>query len=717
MAIFSYIVGERISRGRGQSAVKAAAYQKRDCLVDQRTGHTYNYLPKEHSAIAEAAAYIERSHGYDEGRKAALFVGLYAPREAPEWCRGAENVETFWNRLEVFEKRLDAQLAERIIIALPHELTLQQNIWLLQDHVKEFTRQGRVVQVAIHAPEHGDRPGAEKNVHAHLLISMRGVDEHGFKATKAETQSRYLHRREYVTELRQKWADVTNHHLGRHGIEARIDHRTLEAQGIDRAPTIHLGPGDSRRERHGIESAAGAVNREIAAVNAQRARPSLDRAHDARHVEREAEVVDLDAWRRGLEQDATAQPPAQEAAQAREIAPAPEAPAPAKEATDARESGRAAHEDLDIEIRAIDAWRLGLEKEWAEQSSPIKPAERDLAWEAENERLERVAWSDRKPGSRDPLETEDLAQKLSPAYAEATAAIAQERGAIEKAGKIRDAAEQHGEVAAYRQEERRQVMGVWRRLAHKVGLWTDTELSKWELADTFAEKGAERWSTRGRTAEDRLAYFERQAAAEFDKVKPAAERELAQRRDRAENARAQLAARGAWITDPPLVTDPVERQRLGAWQAFHLGKMRAAEMERDAQRQEQKQAQASGSKQSAPAAPWMTATGGLNALSPAHRRSAEKSYAAWSEAKPELAKRHDLADYVSYVQDQWAKDEHRPGHARRQAAVQTPAQRQARAAAFWQRSIDAGRALREAEEGREKEEQRQKQRQRPVLRL
>ena len=186
---------------------------------------------------------------------------------------------TILSRAELAERRQDAQIAERIIIALPSELTLKQNIWLLQDHVKEFTRQGRVVQVAIHAPEHGDA----RNIHAHLLVAMRGVDAHGFKASKAEGQYRYLHRREYVTNLRERWTEAANRHLGRHGYTVRIDHRSLAAQGIDRAPTIHLGPGDSRRERQGERSAAGEINREVAARNAARAGlradiPAIDRA-------------------------------------------------------------------------------------------------------------------------------------------------------------------------------------------------------------------------------------------------------------------------------------------------------------------------------------------------------------------------------------------------------------------------------------------------------
>jgi len=58
-----------------------------------------------------------------------------------------------WNEAEKAERHPRAQIAERIIIALPHELSLEQNQWLLQDHIRDFTRQGRVVQAAIHPPD------------------------------------------------------------------------------------------------------------------------------------------------------------------------------------------------------------------------------------------------------------------------------------------------------------------------------------------------------------------------------------------------------------------------------------------------------------------------------------------------------------------------------------------------------------------------------------
>jgi hypothetical protein len=335
MAIFSYRMGDRVSRSAGQSAVKAAAYQARENYTDERTGYAYNHRPREREqaeqeparGVAAASAYIGREAGYDAGagRKPALFVGLYAPSGAPDWCRGRENIEQFWSRAELAEKQPRAQIAERIIVALPHELNLQQNIWLLQDHVKEFTRQGRVVQVAIHAPEHGDG----RNIHAHLLVATRGVDAHGFKASKAaEQQERYLYRRQYVEGLRARWAEATNRHLARHGYEARVDHRPLAEQGIDRAPTIHLGPGDSRREWQGERSVGGEVNREIAARNAER-EPRTREAREGHERVRELTTPHVRPLR-----------PAREAVETREPERAPAAPPAVNPAPDAPERGQ-----------------------------------------------------------------------------------------------------------------------------------------------------------------------------------------------------------------------------------------------------------------------------------------------------------------------------------------------------------------------------------------
>ncbi len=210
MAIF-HLTTKVISRGKGQSAIAAAAYRSGEKLHDEKTNE-----PK----------------SYRAGADRILFTDIMAPKDAPEW---AHDRNALWNQAERIETRKDARLAREIEIALPHELTDQQREWLVKDFVREaFVRRGYAVDIAIHAPyETSD----ERNHHVHLLIPERRIGPDGFAAKKDPT----MNRREQLNEWREQWANLANRHLERHGHEARIDHRSLEAQGIDREPTSHLG--------------------------------------------------------------------------------------------------------------------------------------------------------------------------------------------------------------------------------------------------------------------------------------------------------------------------------------------------------------------------------------------------------------------------------------------------------------------------------------------
>lgn len=379
MAIYYYAMS-RVGRGGGKGVVASAAYLSRaqyrdevhDRVYDERA-HVYD---ERASAIAEASHYIGRKGRHGADRDPPLFEGLYGPPGAPDWTRGKENIERFWNEAERAETHPRAQLAESVIIGLPHELSLQQNVWLLQDHIREFTRQGRVVQLAIHAP---DREGDQRNLHAHLLVSTRGVDEHGMKPYKTkEQQERYLGRSDYLDHLRENWGHVANRHLARHGFEAGLDHRSYERQGSGREAHWHIGPGDMRKERQGRRTRFGDRNRavternaeretigqeirhleaeiiELAAVRAERQKatrdgggsaererqaPGLRRGFGSLGQEHEAaEIGDPDAWRRELDQGAPEPPGA--AAQRPEAERASEVPAPENTASDSRKAPR-----------------------------------------------------------------------------------------------------------------------------------------------------------------------------------------------------------------------------------------------------------------------------------------------------------------------------------------------------------------------------------------
>jgi MobA/MobL family protein len=238
VANYHLSVHPNVSRGRGQSLVRTAAYNARAQLKDERTGRVWDY----------------RRYG------GVLFEGIYAA-QAPDWAR---DLAQLVNEIERTEKRCDAQLAMNIDIALPHEQTLEQNRRLVQDFVREqFMRAGYVAHVVIHAP---DPAGDQRNVHAHVLVTLRKIGPSGFARTKAEQQDRYRNRSEFVERLREKWEQLANRHLARNGIDARIDRRSLQQQGIARKPEPHRGPVATAMERRG----------QLAAVEAQPLQPHAE---------------------------------------------------------------------------------------------------------------------------------------------------------------------------------------------------------------------------------------------------------------------------------------------------------------------------------------------------------------------------------------------------------------------------------------------------------
>jgi len=180
------------------------------------------------------------------------------PSGAPEW---AHDRNQLWNEAERAEKRKDAQLAREFEVALPHEFTEQQREWLVKDFVREaFVRQGYVADIAIHAP---DKESDERNYHAHIMVTMRTLGADGFAAKK----DRSLNSTEQLDAWREQWAHLANRHLERHGHEERVDHRSLEAQGIEREPTVHLGYAAIEMDKRGAQSDRMDALREVLARN------------------------------------------------------------------------------------------------------------------------------------------------------------------------------------------------------------------------------------------------------------------------------------------------------------------------------------------------------------------------------------------------------------------------------------------------------------------
>jgi len=231
-----------VSRGKGKSAVAAAAYQAGAVIRNEYDGLTHDYSKKTGVVHTE------------------ILLPDNAPREYTDRA-------TFWNAVEKCERYKTAQLAREIEIALPAELSREQNISLAQRYVKEnFVSAGMCADVCIHDTGAG-------NPHAHIMLTMRPIERDGLWGQKSRTVDGKKiptvdwNEQTKAEDWRKAWAAYCNTALRIHGHDERIDHRSFERQGIDQVPTIHLGVAASQMERKGIRTERGDINREIEVAN------------------------------------------------------------------------------------------------------------------------------------------------------------------------------------------------------------------------------------------------------------------------------------------------------------------------------------------------------------------------------------------------------------------------------------------------------------------
>ncbi|HLG82056.1 MAG TPA: Ti-type conjugative transfer relaxase TraA [Bradyrhizobium sp.] len=238
MAIYHLHV-KVIGRKSGSSAVASAAYRSGSRLRDERLGRDQDFSAKRGLVHSE----------------------VMLPENAPkEWS----DRERLWNDVEAFEIRKDAQLAREIEFAIPREMTQAQGIELARDFVRgEFVDRGMIADLNVHWDM---AEGSMPKPHAHVMLTMRAVDESGFGQKVRE-----WNRIGMVERWRERWAEIANERLAELDIDARIDHRSLEAQGIALEPQSQIGAPAQRIEGEGIEAADRAdMHREIARGNGAR---------------------------------------------------------------------------------------------------------------------------------------------------------------------------------------------------------------------------------------------------------------------------------------------------------------------------------------------------------------------------------------------------------------------------------------------------------------
>jgi ATP-dependent exoDNAse (exonuclease V) alpha subunit len=239
MAIY-FLNLKTLGRATGSSAVSAAAYRAGERIKDERTGRTYDH----------------------SGRRDVLHKEIMLPNQfAAEKMAWAKDRSNLWNTAEGAEVRSDARTAREYLVALPAELSPQARINLVRGFSRELVERYRfALDIAIHAPR--DYPGSDpRNFHAHLLATTREVTPTGLGAKTAlewsDTNRRKIGLGRAVGELlyvRERWAMAANAALEHEHVNARIDHRTLKAQGIDREPKPHIPRAAFEMERHGYHS-------------------------------------------------------------------------------------------------------------------------------------------------------------------------------------------------------------------------------------------------------------------------------------------------------------------------------------------------------------------------------------------------------------------------------------------------------------------------------
>lgn len=275
MAIFHLSI-KIVSRSGGKSAVAASAYRAGEKLTETETGYVHDYTKK----------------------NGVIHTEVFLPANAPSEFSSRE---ILWNEVQKIEKQADAQMAREIEVALPVELSREEQMELVRKYVKEnFTDTGMCADVAIHEKEVDGKTVIHQNPHAHILLTTRAFKEDGSWAPKEkktyaldETGERIplidpatglqkLGKRneklwKRVTVLandwndqsnaekwRQSWAEMCNLYLLP---EQRIDHRSFERQGLEQVPTIHEGYVARQMERRGEVSERMELNRVIRRLN------------------------------------------------------------------------------------------------------------------------------------------------------------------------------------------------------------------------------------------------------------------------------------------------------------------------------------------------------------------------------------------------------------------------------------------------------------------
>lgn len=245
MAIF-HMSFSNISAGKLRGAVASAAYRSGEKLFDEK-----------------------ENRGYFYARRVTPEAFILTPENAPEW---ASDRQKLWNEVEKKDRKANSRYAKEFNVALPVELTNEEQKALITKFVQEtFVDKGMVADVAIHRDH-------EENPHAHVMLTNRPFNPDGSWGLKSKTQyvldkngkqlltkngnpkQRKIWLVDWdkpgkVEEWRHAWAEEVNSLFQAKGMPERISEKSYEEQGIEKTPTKHEGHNSQTKERKAFNEA------------------------------------------------------------------------------------------------------------------------------------------------------------------------------------------------------------------------------------------------------------------------------------------------------------------------------------------------------------------------------------------------------------------------------------------------------------------------------
>ena len=301
MAIFHCSI-KIISRSAGKSATSASAYRAGTKVYDDELGETFDYTKKRGVVFSE------------------VLLCANAPQEFTDR-------EKMWNSVQAIEKAKNSQLCREVEVALPVELSREEQVRLVREYIQEnFTSKGMCADWALH--DKGDG-----NPHAHILLTVRPIKSNGEWGAKRKdsyalddkgnkipvidlntgkqkigSRGRKMWERISIPstdwndqsraeEWRKGWADACNKYLqGR----TRIDHRSYVRQGKKQLPTMHEGYVARKIAKRGKKSTIIEYNAKVRRTNDYSQATEQDlQAVEAELKQLEAELEKLKSEQKG----------------------------------------------------------------------------------------------------------------------------------------------------------------------------------------------------------------------------------------------------------------------------------------------------------------------------------------------------------------------------------------------------------------------------------